>query len=787
VSPAGAAIPLTVPLDGDWRFGRYTPGSEEPGFDDSGLAAVTIPHTVARLSWRNWDPDAWEGEWIYRKRFDAPPGASGMRVFLDFDGAMTHAKPTLNSRSLSDHLGGYLPFSREVTSLLQPEGNVLAVALDSRFNLNVPPSRPAPHPPASVDYWQPGGLYRRVWLRTVPQVFLADVFAKPVGVLDASRRQVIVECGIDAASVPRGDVRIAVDLRDAGDRTISSATAAVTIREAGNTAVTATLSGLADVALWDVDDPNLYTVVATLMTGGAPAHEKRVRIGFREADFRLDGFYLNGRRLKIFGVNRHHLYPFAGAAMSDRAQRKDAEIIRRELNCNMVRCSHYPQAEAFFDACDELGLMAWEEAPGWVYLGDGAWKALVVRDVGDVVRRDRNHPSIIIWGARINETDDDVELYTRTRDLAHQLDGSRQTVGAMSGRMTTQDYVQDVFAEDDYNSSIGPDGEKQPELDPLSPRTDRPYLVSEAVGTLSGPARWYRRIDTQQVQQGQALAHARVHNLAGADDRYCGLLAWTGIDYLSGAGPNIYEAVKYTGVVDLFRVPKPGAAIYQAQVDPRVRPVIVPAFYWDFGPTSPVTSLTAAMICANLDRLVLWVDGTHYATVEPDAEGYSHLPYPPSFVSFASVDGSAHPELRIDGYLGGELALSRTFSSDPATDELSISADDRELVADGVDETRVVFRAVDRYGAPRPYAGGQVDLTVDGPAVLVGDNPFAFADAGGVGAVWIRTLPGSAGTITVSAKHPALGSAASVIDVRRDRPGSVRSLSEGCRIERMPG
>jgi beta-galactosidase len=755
----------SIPLDAGWRFGPYTPGSEAPGFDDSGLAAVTVPHTVARLSWRNWDPDAWEGEWIYRKRFDAPPGASGMRAFVDFDGAMTHAKPTLNSRALPDHLGGYLPFSREITGLLQPSGNVLAVALDSSFNLNVPPSRPAPYPAASVDYWQPGGLYRRVWLRIVPQNFLADVFAKPVNVLDASRRQVIVECSVDAASVPRGDARIVVDLR-AGDRTISSATAAVTIREAGQITVTATLSGLADVALWDVGAPNLYTVVATLMVGGAPVHEKRVRIGFREADFRLDGFYLNRRRLKIFGVNRHHLYPFAGAAMSDRAQRKDAEIIRRELNCNMVRCSHYPQAEAFFDACDELGLMAWEEAPGWVYLGDDAWKALVVRDVGDMVRRDRNHPSIIIWGARINETDDDVELYTRTRDLAHRLDDSRPTAGAMSGRMDTKDYVQDVFAEDDYNSSIGNDGERQPELDALSPRTDRPYLISEAVGTISGPARYYRRIDTQQVQQGQALAHARVHNLAGADERYCGLLAWSGIDYESGTGENIYQAVKYTGVVDLFRVPKPGAAIYQAQVDPRVRPVITPAFYWDFGPTSPVTSLTAAMICANLDRLALWLDGSYYATVTPDAEGYPHLPYPPSFVSFGQVDGSTRPELRIDGYLGDELIASRTFSSDPATDELSVRADDRELVADGVDETRVVFRAVDSYGAPRPYVGGQVDLTVDGPAGLVGDNPFALADAGGVGAVWIRTLPGSAGTITVSARHPALGSAATVINVR---------------------
>jgi beta-galactosidase len=781
----------TMPLDVGWRFGPYTAGSEGPEFDDSGLATVAVPHTVARLSWRNWNPDAWEGMWIYRKRFDAPPGASGTRVFLDFDGAMTHAKPMLNGHPLPDHLGGYLPFSREVTGLLRPAGNVLAVALDSRFNLNVPPSRPAPYPAKSVDYWQPGGLYRRVRLRTVPRVFLADVFAKPVDVLDVSRRRVIVECVVDAASVPGGDVRITVDLRaadagdagDAGDaadagnaepRTISAATVAVTIGQPGQVTVTATLDGLADVALWDVGDPNLYTVVATLTADGVPVHEKRVRIGFREADFRLDGFYLNGRRLKIFGVNRHHLYPFAGAAMPDRAQRKDAEIIRRELNCTMVRCSHYPQAEAFFDACDELGLMAWEEAPGWVYLGDDAWKALVVRDVGDMVRRDRNHPSIIIWGARINETDDDVDLYTRTQEVARRLDDSRPTAGAMSGRMDTEEYVQDVFAEDDYTSSRGLDGKKRPELDRLSPRTDRPYLISEAVGTLSGPARFYRRTDTQQVQQGQALAHARVHNLAGADDRYCGVLAWSGIDYESGAGPNIHEAVKYTGVVDLFRELKPGAAIYQAQADPRVRPVIAPAFYWDFNRHSPVTRLKTAMICANLDRLVLWVGGVHYATVMPDAEGYPHLPYPPSFVSFRRVDGKGCPELRIDGYLGDSLVASRSFSSDPATDKLAVRADDGELVADGVDATRVSFRAVDAYGAPRPYVGGQVGLTVDGPAEIIGDSSFAFGDAGGVGAVWIRTLPGAAGAITVRASHPALGSGTVLITGQTERRDALR-------------
>ncbi len=763
-----------TPLDAGWRFGPYTSGCAALDFDDSELANVTLPHTVAALSWQDWDPDSWERRWIYRNRFDLPPAVADRRIFVDFDAAMTHAEPTLNGTALPDHLGGYLPFTREITGLVQPTGNVLAVALDSGFNLNVPPNRRAPYTSDTVDYWQPGGLYRRVWLRTEPQVFIADVFAKPMHVLDPTRRRVVVECSVDAAMVPAESARVAVDLRE-GSRTIATGSAHPTVTRTGRVTVSAVLDELSDIALWDLDTPNLYTVTASLIIDDAVVHERAVRIGFREATFRADGFYLNGRRVQLFGLNRHQHYPYAGMAMSDRVQRKDAEILRRELNCNMVRCSHYPQAEAFFDACDELGLLAWEEAPGWVHLGDDAWKALVVRDVGDMLRRDRNHPSIIIWGARINETEDEVELYTRTRDLAHSLDDSRPTAGAMSGRVHTPNYVQDVFAEDDYHSSIGPDGEKQPELEP--PRTDRPYLISEAVGTLSGPAKQYRRTSSQRVQQGQALAHARIHNVAGADARYCGVLAWCGYDYESGAGPNIHRGVKYPGVIDLFRVPKPGAAIYQAQVDPVVRPVIAPAFYWDFGPTSPVNAVDRAMICSNLDRLELYVDDEHYATAIPDRENYPHLPYPPSFAEFGSLDG--RPELRIDGYLGDRLVASRRFASDPAGDVLSLHADDKVLAADGVDATRVVFRSLDKYGAPRPYAEGTVQVMLEGPARLVGDSTFPFAETGGVGAVWIRSLPDSSGLVTVRAAHPTLGTAAVSIQLE-----PVRSNSTAQRCER---
>ncbi|MCW3840681.1 NEW3 domain-containing protein [Micromonospora yasonensis] len=773
--PAHAAGAVTgpaavrIPFNAHWLFGPSVPGGAAPAFPDADLATVTLPHNVTPLSWRNWDPSMWERVWLYRKHFDAPPGFDGMRVFCDFEGALTGSSVTVNGHDVPGYLGGYLPFSVELTDLLKPKDNVLAVVLDSRFNLNVPPNRIGSAASSSVDFWQPGGIYRDVNLRIVPQVFIADVFAKPAHVLDAARRSVEVECTLDAAVVPQGSVALTVDLRD-GARKVTSTTVPVQADGTGKITVNATLGGLGDIRLWDIDDPNLYNVIVTLSVDGTAIHDYRVRIGFREARFELDGFFLNGRRVKLFGLNRHQFLPFAGGAVAARGQRKDAEILRNDLNCNMVRCSHYPQAESFLDACDELGLLVWDEVPGWGYLGNDDWKQLAVRDVAEMIRRDRNHPSIVIWGARLNETADDRTLYTRTQEVARSLDDSRPTAGAMAGRHNTTNYQQDVFAQNDYSNSIGPDGRKLPGL--MSPRTDLPYLVTEAVGTLSGPAIFYRRIDRQDAQQGQAIAHARVHNIAGGDNRHCGVLAWCGYDYESGSG-NRYQQIKYPGVIDLFRVPKPGAAIYQSQVDPRVRPVIQPAFYWDFGPFSPVNELTQAMICSNLERLEVFVGGAHLATVTPDTTNYGNLPYPPSFVDFSAVDGSGRPELRIDGYLGSTKVASRSFSADPSGDRLAVTIDDADLTGDGADATRVVFRAVDRYGQPRPYVDGAVTISVNGPGVLVGDNPFAFADAGGVGAVWLRTIRNTPGEITVTVAHPTLGTATATTRATVPAPGGA--------------
>lgn len=743
----------TIALERGWLFGgKFDPAAVAPHSDETAFSPVTVPHCAAKLSWQKWDPASWQQVWIYRRHFTLPAALRKQRVFLHFEGVMVGATATINAHTLAQHLGGYLPFEYELTDHLLPEDNVLALAVDGRW-LNVPPDG-SPKGVISVDYLQPAGIHRAVHLQVVPPIYIRDAFAKPVQVLNAARR-IEVTCTLDAAIPTAEPASIQVELKE-GARVLSQTQQSLRLNQPGSHEVRLTLANLGNVALWDVDAPKLYEVVATLLIGGKPVHDYTVRTGLREARFGLDGFFLNGRRLQLFGLNRHEIYPYVGAAMPRRVLRQDAAILRHEFNCNIVRCSHYPQSADFLDACDELGLMVWEEIPGWQYIGDEAWQELAVRDVHDMIVRDRNRPSIVIWGTRINESRNDVALYRKTRTLAKALDDSRPSSGSMtpsSRKNWERDWAEDVFAFDDYHTAS--DGSVGIE----DPVPGYPYLLAEAVGqynyaTGKGFGSKYRRAADAALQQQQALRHAQAHSKAAANPRICGVIAWCGFDYASMVNP--FNNVKCPGVADVFRIPKLGATFYQAQIDPKARVVILPNFYWDFGPQTPRGPGKNAAIFSNCDRLEVFLNNQPHATLRPDAVRYPHLKHPPFFVDL-ELDGAGHPELRIDGYVGDRLALSRSFSSDSSQDQLFLKADHSELLGDGVDATRLVFKVVDKYGAERAFAGGEITFELNGPGAIVGDNPFSLADSGGVGAVWIRTTPNSSGQILVTARHSALG------------------------------
>jgi beta-galactosidase len=517
----------------------------------------------------------------------------------------------------------------------------------------------------------------------------------------------------------------------------------------------------------------LYTVTATLVEDEQPVHASRARTGFREARFERDGFYLNGRRLYLFGANRHQHYPFAGFAMPARVQRRDAEILRHELNCVFVRCSHYPQLPAFLDACDELGLLVWEEAPGWQYVGGPAWQDRVVADVTAMVLRDRNRPSVVVWGARLNETPDHPLLYARTEAVVKRLDPTRATSGTTyDGYHATTQYQHDVFSYDDYTIAVLPDGDRRPGLRP--PRDDLPYLVAETVTSWSSPVRLYRRADPPVVQQHQAMDYAYVHEVARADPRYTGVIAWSGFDYQAGHAVNS-RGMKTSGLYDTFRVRKPGAAMYVAQVPADRRVVLEPAFTWD-PPVERQTSAAgdnrtpgdtwgpgaAAVVFTNCERVEAYVGGEHRASARPDREGFPHLVTPPTVLDLR-VRGREPADLRLEGYLGDRLVVVRELAGDRSGDHVTVVADDEQIVADGVDATRVEIAVVDRFGEKRGSSEARLAIEVSGPGVLVGEPVLDLGETGAVGAVWVRSLPDRPGMVAVLVSHPDHGSVGATV------------------------
>ena len=186
-----------------------------------------------------------------------------------------------------------------------------------------------------------------------------------------------------------------------------------------------------------------------LNAAGQPIDRKQVTFGFRTAEFRADGFYLNGKKTFLRGLNRHQSYPLIGYAAPESLQREDARILQEELHCTAVRTSHYPQSQYFLDECDRRGLLVFTELPGWQHIGDDNWKDAACEMLQEMLLQNRNHPSIILWGVRINESVDDDAFYTRTNKIAHQLDPSRATSGVRY--LEKSHLLEDVYAYNDFS------------------------------------------------------------------------------------------------------------------------------------------------------------------------------------------------------------------------------------------------------------------------------------------------------------------------------------------------
>lgn len=692
---------------------------------------VTLPHANAVLPWHSFDDKDFQFVSAYRREFQAPAQWKGKRVFVDFQGVMTAATVTLNGHAFPEYRGGYTPFSLELTPYLKlGAANVLDVKVDSTERPDIPPFG------GNIDYLTFGGIYRDVQLRVVPATFIENVFASALNALE-STRTLRVRTFLNG---PADGAKLTVELRD-GERVIRSAT---------STQQEIVLDGLSSVELWDPQHPKLYTVTVRLETP-AGTDVYTTRTAFREAKFTPAGFRLNGAPLKLRGVNRHQTYPYVGGAMPARVQRRDAWIVRRELNCNIVRTSHYPQSPDFLDACDELGLLVLEEIPGWQHIGDKAWQDVAVANVGEMIRRDWNHPSIVLWGVRINESGDDHDFYTRTNALAHQLDDTRQTGGIRY--KYDSEILEDVFTMNDFGF-------------PLRAPNHPLYLNTEFAGHTFST----KRFDNVTRVAEHVLRHARVHNQLASDDRYAGGISWCAFDYNTHQNFGSGDHICYHGVSDIFRIPKPAAYFYKSQVDPAVEVVLEAGFFWSSGDRSGAGGVGSVPILSNCDHLKVYFAGALKKELDPARNLFPHLKYAPFMLTMTDMPLDPWGDLKIEGYLKGQLVKTLTLSGSGKDADLKLLPDDAEIHGDGRDATRIVILVTDEYGNIRPFATGAVSLTVTGPAELVGENPFALA--GGTGALWLKAKE-AAGPVTITARHPYLGERTATVRVTAAPPERI--------------
>ena len=718
---------IVLPLQRKWRYSRTAvENGHAKDFDDSGFEQIVIPHTNVRLPWHGFDEKTYEFVSLYRRRFKLPPEARGKRVFVDFEGVMTASTVWVNGARLGEYKGGYTPFSFDLTPHIDFSGeNVLAVDVDSTERPDIPPFG------YEIDYLTFGGIYREVSLRIVPPTFIENIFAHPKDVL-GPHAGVDVDCFVQHAE-PANGLALDVELLD-GDQVIGKASESLPRANPAPDPLSHTLhiENLSGIKLWDLENHRLYTVRVRLHRGGQLVDEDSRRIGFREAQFTDHGFELNGKIIKLRGLDRHQTFPWVGQAMPARPQRRDADILRNQLKCNIVRTSHYPQSPHFLDACDQMGLLVLEEIPGWQHIGDQAWKEISLDNVRRMIRRDWNHPSIVLWGVRINESKDDHDFYTRTNALAHQIDPTRQTGGIRYFQQS--EFLEDVFTMNDFGFPLKP---------PNHPR----YLNTEFVGH-TYPT---KTIDQVERLTEHTVRHARVHDQLASSPQYAGGIAWCAFDYNTHGNFGSGDRICYHGVTDIFREPKPAAGFYKSQCDPADEIVLEPAFHWARGDAS--VGFSRAMVCSNCEHLKFYIDGKLIAELDPDRKQFAHLRYAPFTLETGELFHK-WGDLRIEGYIGDKLVITKNMSGRGVDTKFLLLPDDTELIADGADSTRVVLRVTDEFGAVRPFANDSIRLELDGPAEIIGDNPFSLV--GGTGAVWIRASQ-QAGKVTLRAVHPSLG------------------------------
>ncbi len=701
-----------------------------PLFDDGAFERVTLPHANKVLEKHKGDDfkeqiESYRFVSWYRRHFTIPEEYRGMRVMVGFQGVATVAEVYVNGVRAGVHKGAYTGFSFDITDSIRfgNADNVIAVKVDSSRQEEIPPEG------GDVDYCLFGGIIRGVTLTIADSVYIEDSFFTTPG-LAAGDSRVNCSAMLQNTTGAAEEVAVRLSVRDAeGNEVAASESIRVTVPAGGKIKLEAGTPAIECPYLWSVDSPYLYTAKLLLLKQEEVIDTVETKIGLRWFAFTERGFYLNGEKLKLRGVNRHEQWPWQGRAVPGKLQIRDADMMK-ETGLNAVRCSHYPQAPEFLSRCDEIGLIVFEEAPGWQHIGGEAWQEIYKTNVKEMILRDRNHPSIVTWGVRVNESRDNHDFVTASAAIAKELDPSRPTHGVRQG----DDYERSEKIEDLYTVNY-----RYPEIPRFTP-----YLITEHSGDWGGDGYpWSKEDAAARFTRsfGEALDYYY-------GNEFCaGGFAWSMFDYNNEVNYMHTGHVFYSGLYDLWRLDKPASYLYRSQKSPDDEIVLYIAGYWT--EESPLE----VEIYSNCDEVELFINGSSQGRRKPAL--YTNIPHP-AFLFEGLVFEPG--ELEAVGYIA-DREVARTIRRTPeAPDRIAVTPDYDSLLADGADMTCVTVELLDKNGTRLPYSDNEVEISVSGPGEFIGESPVAL-EGGRIGFL-VKGKPHQAGSIlcTVTADGIKAGS-----------------------------
>ena len=626
-----------------WRFCEYF--NEEMLLEQLVLDCkiVDLPHTIKETPFSYFDESIYQMEACYQKSIFAPQQWEGMVVELVFEGVGHECDVYVNGTHVGYHNCGYTAIRLDVTKALKfGQDNLITVRVDSREDLNQPPFG------FVIDYMTFGGIYRDVYFEVKNKINIEDIFYKPTLLEKVSTRKKTAAQikQITTPAIIKSEVFFSEDVADAAmeervfikqylDNELLLSAPVSGLEEEGRKNKITLTSAPIQVNLWDVESPRLYTVKTELYLDDVLVDTVEGTVGFRSSEFRTEGYFLNGRRLKIRGLNRHQSYPYVGYAMPESMQRYDAKILKEELCCNAVRTSHYPQSQYFIDECDRLGLLVFTEMPGWQHIGGEEWKDVAVNNVKDMVIQYRNHPSIILWGVRINESPDDDDFYIRTNEEAHRFDPTRPTGGVRC--IPKSNLLEDVYTYNDFVHSGDNEG-CQPKKNITSDES-RPYLISEYGGHMF-PTKLF---DDEEHRRDHMMRHAKVLNDVASHDDIAGSFGWCMFDYNTHKDFGSGDRICYHGVLDMFRNPKLAASVYAACGD--AEPVLEVSSSFDIG-EHPACNRGDTYIISNGDQVRMYKNDKLIKEYIPEDSSFKNL---------------KHGPILIDDYIGDAIAEGENF------------------------------------------------------------------------------------------------------------------------------